>query len=73
MDWRWGDRAAATLLVLTMLIATAVGYFAVGYFKGEHAMLVVLSIGMMAFLCAAFEDLRGEFDKLRDELRRTRQ
>jgi hypothetical protein len=51
-----------------MLIATAVGYF-----KGEHAMLVVLSIGMIAFLYAAFEDLRSELDKLRDELRRTKQ
>ena len=68
MDWRWGDRAAATFLMLTMLMATAVGYF-----KGEHAMLVVLSIGMIAFLYAAFEDLRSELEKLRDEPRRTKQ
>jgi hypothetical protein len=68
MDWRWGDRAAATLLMLTMLTATTVGYL-----KGEHAMLIVLSIGMTAFLYAAFEELRGKLDNLRDELRRVRQ
>jgi hypothetical protein len=54
--------------MFTMLIATAVGYF-----KGEHAMLVVLSIGTIAFLYAAFEELRGELENLRDELRRTKQ
>jgi hypothetical protein len=64
----WGDWAAATLLMLTMLIATAVGYF-----KGGHAMLVVLSIGMITFLYTTFEELRGELDNPRDELRRTKQ
>jgi len=36
-------------------------------------MLVVLSIGMIAFLYAVLEDLRNELDKLRDELRGLRQ
>jgi len=51
-----------------MLMATTVGYI-----RGEHAMLVVLSIGMIAFLYAAFEDLRSELEKLRDELRSLKQ
>jgi hypothetical protein len=46
---------------------------AVGYLKGEHAMLVMLSIGMIAFLYAGLENLRVDLDKLRDELRRVRQ
>jgi len=68
MDWHWRDRTAPTFLTVAILIATAVGYF-----KGEHAMLVVLSIGMIAFLYAAFEDLQSELEKLRDELRSLKQ
>jgi len=45
----------------------------VGYIRGEHAMLVVLSIGMIVFLYAVLEDLRNKLDKLRDKLQRLKQ
>ena len=61
------SRAARTFLAVTILMATAVGYL-----KGEHAMLVVLSVGTIAFLYAGLENLRDDLDKLRDELRRVR-
>ena len=51
-----------------MLVATTVGYI-----RGEHAMLVVLSIGMIVFLYAVLEDLRNKLDKLRDKLQRLKQ
>jgi hypothetical protein len=54
MDWRRGDSAATALLILTMLMATTVGHV-----RGEHAMLVVLSIGMIVFLNAVFDDADG--------------
>ena len=68
MDWHWRDRTAPTFLTVAILIATAVGYF-----KGEHAMLVVLSIGLIVFLYAVFGDLRNKLDKLRDKLPRLKQ
>ena len=68
MDWRSGDRAEATLMIPTMLMATTFGDF-----KGEHAMLVVLSIGLIVFLYAVFGDLRNKLDKLRDKLQRLKQ